>query len=97
MTSATTSGEDGFAKEAPHRFGAGDLPTDGRDVDDGASGIPAIVVRHNIVREPPNYDPAFVPRIPASKVGEVLADLNNKSAWEALRDRQLDWFAKETS
>jgi len=54
-------------------------------------------VRDTIVRETPIYDPAFIPRIPASKVGEVLADLNNKSAWEALRDRQLDWFAKETS
>lgn len=62
-----------------------------------ARGIPAIVIRDVPVRETPHYDPDYVPCIPSHAVAETLERLKDRAAWEALRDRQAEWLARETS
>lgn len=62
-----------------------------------ARGIPAVVVRDIPIEETPHYPPVIIPCLPSANLGNFLADLNGKAAWDALRDRQYAWFRSETA
>lgn len=62
-----------------------------------ARGIPCFTVQETPAIETPYYDPAVIPCIPSSEVEGFLATLRTKPAWTALRDRQAEWFRKETA
>lgn len=61
-----------------------------------ARGIPGIVVRDIPIDETPFYDPEYVPCLKSHELGQFLSVLNSKTAWDALRDKQNDWFRQET-
>ncbi|MEO1732065.1 MAG: hypothetical protein AAFR45_00315 [Pseudomonadota bacterium] len=62
-----------------------------------ARGIPGFTVQDVPVDETPYYDPKVIPRIRSDELNRFLFDLNSKTAWEELRDRQMAWFETETS
>ncbi|MEX0339740.1 MAG: hypothetical protein AB3N11_11955 [Arenibacterium sp.] len=61
-----------------------------------ARGIPGLVVRDIAIDETPHYDPEFVPCLASDRLEQFLNDLRSRTVWEALRDRQSEWFRQET-